>query len=203
MGHEGPNQGGRLPAWHTGRRVVDGFIEAVSPLETFGGEPLQVEARLFRRHHQRQRRGVRRNDQILGQTAFEPEARYAECAVLVVEMSVDGVVAGFGNPPRHAVLLPIHDLPLHRRLAGLVEQRVFVRGHDQERHEVLEHRTAPGKENRFSTGRCEQTPQRKPALLWKLPLRNRYEAAQSGFRSQQIVVTPIPAALTHVVSNGQ
>ena len=164
---------------------------------------MQVEARLFRRHHQRQRRGIRRYHQILGQTAFEPEARYPERAVLVIEMSVDGVVAGFGNPPRDAVLPPISDLPLHRRLGSLVEQRVFVRGHDQERHEVLEHRTAPGKENWFSTVRCEQTPQGKPVLLRNLTLRNGYEAGQSCFGSQQIVVTGIPPALTHVVSNGQ
>src|SRR5690242_20396688 len=30
MGHEGPNHGGRLPAWHARRCVVDGFVESVS-----------------------------------------------------------------------------------------------------------------------------------------------------------------------------
>src|SRR3970040_218384 len=79
---------------------------------------------------------------------------------------------------RHAALPPILDLPLHGRLAGPVEQRVFVRRHHQERHEVLEHRTAPRKEDRLSAGGGEAPPQGKTALLRQLSPRHRPETPQ-------------------------
>ena len=203
MGHERPDHGARFPARQSRRGVVDGFIEAVFAFQPFGGEPLQIQACLLGRHHQGERRGIRRNDQILGEPAFEPQAGHAERAVLVVEMNVDRVVAGFRNTPRQPALLSILDLPFHRRLVGLVEQGVFVGRHHQKRHEVLKHRTAPRKEDRLSTGGGEQAPQGKPAFLRQLPLRNRHETAQSRFRSQQIVVTRVPASLPDVVADGQ
>ena len=79
----------------------------------------------------------------------------------------------------------------------------LVRRHHQERHEVFEHRTAPGKKDRLSTGVREQAAQGKPALLRELPLRNPYETAESRFRSQQIVVTRVPPAAVDVVPDGQ
>jgi len=37
-----------------------------------------------------------------GQSTFQTQARYAEGAVLVVQLNVDPVIARFGNTPRHA-----------------------------------------------------------------------------------------------------
>ena len=158
MGHEGPDHGARLPARQTRRRVVDRFIEADTSLDSLRREPLQIQARLLGRHHQRKRRGIGRNDQVLGQPALEPQAGHAEGAVLVVEMGVDRVVAGFRDAPGHPALPPILDLPGHRRLAGLVEQRVLVGRHHQERHQVLEHRTAPGKQDRLAAAFVSRRP---------------------------------------------
>ncbi len=143
MGHVGPNHRARLAAWETGRRVVDGFIESELSLGAFFGESLQIHAGVFRRHHQRERRGIGRNHDIVGKPAFQSQPGHAECPILVVQMHVDRVVAGFRNPPRDAALFSVGDLPLHRCLAGLVEQGVVVRRHDQQWHEVFEHRSAP------------------------------------------------------------
>src|SRR5580765_4250210 len=104
-------------------------------------------------------------------------------------MYVDRVVAGFRHAPRDAALPSILDLPLHRRLAGLVEQRVVVCRHHHQWHEVLEHRPAPRDEYRPTTGGREEAPKSKPTLLRQLSLSNRHETTQSRFRSQQIVVT--------------
>ena len=203
MCQEGPDHDTGLAASLTGRGIVDGFKEAVFPDVPLGSEALQIPARLLGRHHQCKHRGVRRDDQIVREAAFEPQARNAERAILVVEMNVDRIIAGFRHAPWHAELPPILDLPLDGRLAGPVEQRIFVRRHHQERHEVFEHRTTPRKENRFSTGAREQTPQGKPVFLRQLSLSNRHETAESRFRSQQIVETRVPPALTHVVPDGQ
>ncbi len=203
MGHEGPNHGARLSARQTRRSVVDRFVEAIPGFKAFSGESLEVQTRLLGRHHQRQRRGIGRNHQVLGEPAFEPQAGHAKGAVLVVEMHIDGIVTAFRNAPRHRAFFPILDLPGHSRLAGLVEQRVFVRRHHQERHQVFEHRTAPREEDRFSTGGREQTSQGEPALLRQLSLRNRDETGKPRFRSQEIVVAGVPPVFADIVADRQ
>ena len=121
MRHEGANHCTRLPPRKTRRGVIDCLEQAELSHQSFGGKPLQIQACLFRRHHQRKRRCIRRNDQVLRQSAFKAEARHAKRTVLVVEARVDRVVAGFRHAPRYATLLAILDLPCHRRLAGLIE----------------------------------------------------------------------------------
>ena len=175
MGHVRPDHGARLPAGQPRRSVVDRFIEAVFSLQPFSGDSLQIPACLLGRHHQGERRGIRRNDQILSEPAFEAQAGHAKRPVLIVETNVDHVVAGFRTAPRYPAALPILDLPLHRRPVGLVEQRVFVVRHHEKRHEILKHRTAPRKENRLSAGSGEQASQGKPALLGQLSLGNRHK----------------------------
>ena len=91
--------------------------------------------------------------QVLAQAALQAQPGHAEGAVLVVHPRIDGVVAGFRDPPRHAALAAVFNLARHRRLAGLVEQRVVVARHDQHRHQVLEHRAAPREQCRFAAGR--------------------------------------------------
>ena len=118
-------------------------------------------------------------------------------------MHVDRVVAGFRNAPGDAALLAILDLPVHYRLIGLVEQRVCVGGHHQQRHEVLEHRAAPRQERRLAPGDDQQASQGKPAFLRQLALRNRHKTGQARFRSQQVVVARIPPPLADVVANRQ
>ena len=184
MCHEGANHGARLSTRQARRSVVDRFIEAEFSFNPFSGQPLEIQACLLGRHHQRERRSIGRNYQVLGKPSFEPQAGHAERPVLIVEMNIDCIVAAFRNTPGRPGFSPILDLAGHGRLTGLVEQRVFVCRHHQERHKVFEHRPAPRKQNRLSAGGGEQTSQGEPAVLGQLSLSNRHETGKPRFRSQ-------------------
>ena len=179
--HERPNHDARLSARQTRGGVIYGFVKTEFSCQPFCGKSLQIQARFFRRDHQRQCRRIGRDHQIIGKAAFEPQARYTECTILVVKRGVDRVVATFGYAPRHISLRSIGNVPGHGRVAGAVQQRVLKRRHDQQRHQVLEHRTAPRQQCRISPGLGKQTTQGKPAFLRKLSLRNRHETTQSRF----------------------
>ena len=201
--HEGPHDDARLAASLACRRVVDGLEEAVAPDEALPGHPLQVGAGLFGRHQQGEHRRIGRDHQIVGQTALETQARHTEGAVLVVQVHIDRVVAGLRNAPGHAALPSVLDLPRHRGAAGLVEQRAVEGRHHQHRHQILEHRSAPGEQHRLAAGSREQAPEREPALLRQLSLGDGNEAAQARLGGQQIVIAAVGAALRHVVADGQ
>jgi len=66
--------------------------------------------------------------------------------------------------------------------------------HHQERHEVLEHRTAPRKENRFSPGGGEQAPQGEPGLLRQLSLRDRHGTCRVWLPKPADRSTRVPTA---------
>ena len=203
MGHEGPHHGLGLPAWQAGRRVVDGFVETEGALAPFGHQSLQILARLLGRHHQRQRRRVGRHHQILGQSALQSQTGHAERPVLIIEMSVHGIVAGFRHAPGHPALGSILALPLHRGPTGLVKQCAFIGWHHQERHQVLEHRSAPREQDRSAADAGEPSSQSKPALLRQLSLRDGHEGGQPGLGRQQVVVARVASAIIHVVPDGQ
>ncbi len=203
MRHVRADDRARLPARNARRRVVDRLEEAEAAGQAVGGEALQVAAGGFRRDHQRKGRSVRRDDQVLREPALQPQPRHAERAVLVVETRVDGVVAGLRDAPRHATLAAIGDLPVDGRTAGLVEQRALVGGHHEERHQVLEHRAAPGQQHRLPARRREQASQREPVLLRQAPLRDRDEAPEARLRREQVVIARIAPPLRDVVADRQ
>ncbi len=185
------------------RRVIDRLVKTEAAFRPGGGQPLQIQAGRFRRHHQRHRRSIGRHHPILAEAAFQPQAGHAEGAVLIVELRVDRVVAGFRNAPGQAELLAVFDLPRHRRARGLVEQGVVVGRHHQLRHQVLEHRAAPGQQNRLAAGAGEQTSEREPALLRQLPLRDGDEHGETRFRRQQVVEAAVAPPLVDAVANAQ
>ena len=185
------------------RRVVDRLVEAELPREPLCRKPLQVRARLLGRHHQGQGRRVRRDDQVVGEAAFQAEARHSERAVLIGEPRVEQVVARLGNPPRDAATLRVLDLAPDRRLAGLVEQGVVVARHDDERHQVLEHRAAPRQQDRLPRRGRQQAPEREPALLRQVPLRDRHEGAEARLRGEKVVVARVATAIGDVVADRQ
>ena len=167
--------------------VIDSLVEAVLSCQPLIGEPLQIQAGGFRCHHQCQRRCVGCHHQIIGEPALEPEPRHTESAVLIIERSIDRVVAGLRNSPRHIALRAIGNLPVDGGVTSAIKQGIFKSGHDQERHQIFEHRAAPGQQCRLATGRGQQAPHCKPGFLWHLPLRNRHEAAQTSLRSEHVV----------------
>ena len=159
MRHERSDGDARLVRRQTRGRVIDRFVETVSALASLGREPLQIFTRFPRRDHQRHRGGVGRDHQVLGQAPFQAQTRHAKGAVLIVQMDIGPVVAGFGDAPRHAARFPVLDLLLDGRFAGVIEQGVFIVRHHQQRHQILEHRPAPGNQDRLAARRDEQTAQ--------------------------------------------
>ena len=201
VGHERAHDRARLSAPQAGGRVVDGLVHA-EPSEAAGRrQPLQVAAGLARLDHQRECRRVRRDDQVLRQSPLQAKARHAESAILIVERCVDRVVPAFGDSPRHAALVAVLDLTFHRRVRRLIEEGVGEGRHHQQRHQVLEHRAAPGQEDRLARGVSEQASQREPALLRQSALCDADEAAQACFRRKQIVVACVAPMLGHVVAD--
>ncbi|EKD35393.1 MAG: hypothetical protein ACD_75C01930G0001 [uncultured bacterium] len=203
VGHERAHHHLRLAGRQTRGGVVDRFIETVSAEKAVLGQPFEIQAGLAGRDHQRHHRGVGGDHQIFGEPAFQPQAGDAEGTVLIVMMDIDGVVAALGDAPRHAAFFAVFDLAGHRRLAGLIEQGVFIGRHDEQRHQIFEHRAAPRQEDRRAVGGGEQTSEGKPAFLRQLSLGNGHEPGKPRFRSEQVVAAGIQAMLADIVADGQ
>ena len=119
MRHETAERNAGLAARHARGREIDRFIKPVRAAVAGCRQRLQILACLPGRDHQRQHRRVRRDDQIVGETALEPQPRHAERAILIDAVGVGGVVARLGNAPRHAALAAVFDLAGHDRPVGL------------------------------------------------------------------------------------
>ena len=75
---------------------------------------------------------------------------------------VESRIRRFGNSPRCLVLLPIGNLGFDRELGALLEQRSLATAHEEGRHEIFEHRPAPGKERGGASHARHRTPERVP-----------------------------------------
>ena len=203
MRHERTDHRSILAARQARRSEVDRFVESECAAVTCGGHALQVRAGLFRGDHQGQRGCIRRDHQILGKAAFEAETRHAECAVLVVELGVEHVVARFRHAPRHVALAAVVDLPRDRRSHRGIEQGVVEARHHQLRHQVFEHRAAPRQQHRLSISASQLAAEREPAFLRQLALCDGDETAQPRFGCEQIVIAFVEPALIDVVANRQ
>ena len=163
--HERAHDRARLPARQPRRRVVDRLVEAESPGEPVAGEPLQVAARLLGRDHQRERRRVRRDDEILGQPALQAQPGHAERAVLVVEAARRPRCSRDSEMPQGTPrCLPYSICRAHRRAAGLVEQRVLVASASR----------AAASGTRTSSRSTTAAPARPPAVVSRRPSANQF-----------------------------
>ncbi|MNQ00691.1 hypothetical protein D3C85_133450 [compost metagenome] len=203
MRHVRLHDGAVLARGLAARRVVDGFIEAVAAHQLVLGQPLQIAARGVRHHHQRQHRRIRRHDHVIGQPAFQAQARHTKRAVLVVHAAVEQVVGAFGHAPGNAELVAVVDLRAHGGQAGLVQQGVGVGRHDEPGHQVFEHGAAPGQQHRAARRMTQLATQREPGLLRQLALRDCHEAAQPGLGRQQVVQAVVASTFRQVVADGQ
>ena len=97
----------------------------------------------------------------------------------------------------------ILDLLPHRRATGVIEQGVIIVRHDQQRHEVFEHRAAPRNEDRFATRSDEQTAHGEPVIVRNLAQSDGDVAAQARLRRQQIIKTAVTTTLGDVESSGE
>jgi hypothetical protein len=77
--------------------VVDRLVEAVLAREPLALEAVQVRDRRLRVDERRQRRGVGRHHQVVGQAALQAQPGHAEGLVLVVALAVGDRVGGLGD----------------------------------------------------------------------------------------------------------
>ena len=203
MDHEGTDGDAFFVRWQPLRCIIHRFIKAEFSAASIAGQPLQIFTCLNRRNHQRQRRGVGSNHQVLSQSSFQAQPGNAKGAVLVVQLSVSPVVTGLRNPPRHAASVSISDLLLHRRPASMIQQGVLKIGHDQQRHQVFEHRAAPGNQDWLIPRSDQQAAHGEPMVLRNLPQRDGDVTAQSRLRGQQIVEAGIVAPFGDVETGGE
>ena len=74
-------------------------------------KPLKILNRSGRSNHGSQRGSVWRDHEILAQPAFKAESGNTETGILIGEIDIPGVVSRLGNPPGHAALASVFNLP--------------------------------------------------------------------------------------------
>ena len=135
-------------------------------------------------------------DQVGGQAALEAKAGHAERPVLIVAVAIGKRVGRLRDPPRHVALPTVLDLASDAGAAALVEQRAGEVPHQQLRHQVLEHRAAPGHQRRAAVHVGDEASEVKPVVLRDVALGNGDEAGQPRFRRQQIVEGGVESSRT-------
>ena len=70
------------------RGVVYCFIKTVAALASFRRKPLEISACGLGRHHQSHDRGIRRNNDVFGQSSLQSKPRYAKGPILVVQVHI-------------------------------------------------------------------------------------------------------------------
>ena len=159
--------------------------------------PARAAAGSVRRRRRRQRGQGGRvggHDELVGEPSLEPEARDAERLVLVGAGPVHEVEGRLRDSPRHAAAPAVADLLLHRHAARRVEKRSRIRPHQEERHQVLEHRRAPGDERRDALHAHDEPPEVEPVALRHVALRDGEEARQARLRGEEVVEGRVEAA---------
>src|SRR5580700_9230470 len=111
MRHVSAYHGNILSFRQSGAGVVERLIKSKRSLAAGLNETLKIFNSEGGADHRSQRGGVRRDHQILAQSAFEAEAGNAKAGILISEIYIPGVVSRLRNSPRDAALRPILNLP--------------------------------------------------------------------------------------------
>ena len=176
MHHVAAHDDARFAPGFAPPRIIDRLVVAVVA-DDLGilqrGEPAEILHRGGGLHAERERRCVRRDDQVALLSALQRQRRHAKGPVLIDVVPVERAEGGFRDAPRHAVLLGIGDLAAHRVVTRAIEQRILMRLREQHRHEVFKHRAAPRHE-RVATVRGAKRPAQRPPML------HRHLAARDG-----------------------
>ena len=128
-------------------RKIDGFVEPHRPRQPQIFQALQIGGRGPRVHLQGEHARIGRHDHLIFGGGIQRERRHAESAVLIDLVRIERAVGGLGNTPRHPVVVPVSDLALHRIPAGLIQHGIVEAAREQKRHQVFEHRSAPGQQD--------------------------------------------------------
>ena len=104
---------------------------------------------------------------------------------------------GLGDAPRHAALLAVGLLNANRGSQRPIQQRARIRAQVKLRHQILEHRAAPGQQRHLIAIGGELASQPEPGLARDVAFGDRQENRGPGFGRQQIVaglIAPDPSS---------
>ena len=76
-------------------------------------------------------------------------------------------------------------------------------GHDEHRHQVFEHRPAPGEQRGRAAGGREQPAEREPVVLVELAAGDEHVAGEAGLRRQHVIEARVEAVLRGVEADGK
>ena len=174
----------RDPRW----REVERLVEAVAAARA--RQPSAVRnsaAAACGIDHRGQRRGVGRDDSVVGQTALQAEAGDAEVGILIGELEVAGVEGRLRDAPGRAELRAVFDLPLDDQPVGLLDAGCPPAPASPARHQVFEHRARPGDQRRAVVDGRHRPAQPEPVARRRVALGDGDEAGQPRLRGQQVV----------------
>ena len=106
-----------------GTRVIQRVAEAVFAKCAKGFQSAQVGDGARRIDERRKCGGVRRDDEVATQPAFQREIGNAECAILVGLVPVANIVGTFAQAPRYVAAARMRYMTIHRAFIRLRQQR--------------------------------------------------------------------------------
>ena len=201
VGHESAHDGALFAFRHTCRGVIQRLVKAVTAERADAGEALQIGARRRRIDHGRQAGRIRRDDEIVGQSAFQPEAGNAEVGILVGQFQIARIIGRFRNAPGQTLLVRKGDLSPHGQAACRFEQTSRRRPHDQRRHQIFEHRSRPGDQRGAMSDRGRRAAKLKPVAGGKIALGDGEKTRQPRFGGQKVVAVGVERALCRQIAD--
>src|SRR5438477_4003279 len=171
--------------------MVERLVKTEAAVQTLFGQLFEVVRRRGRIDERGEGGGIGGHDEIARKPSLQSETGYAERAILIIARSIGERVGAFRDSPRNAALSRIVTLPDDTGATALIEKRAGKCAHQQQRHQVLEHRAAPRHQRRLSVDVGYWTTEMKPMVLRYLTLRDGHKARQARFGCQQVVERPI------------
>ncbi len=201
VGHEGAHDRNAAALRQTSRRVVQCLVETETTASADVGEFLEISGRRGRVDHGCQRRGIRRDNDVFPETAFQAQTGNAEVRILVGEFQITDVVGGFRHAPWDAKRGSICDLAMHDQPTCPLDQAAGRRAHHERRHQILEHGSRPGDERGTMRDRRHGATEPEPVTGGNVALRDCHEACQPRLGGKQIVAARVERAIGHAISD--
>ena len=182
--------------------IVRGLEEATLAPPAQRRHPLEVFRRRPGTDGQRKRRGVG-GDHVLPRLSAQRQRPQAKGPVLVVHLRVEGVPARLGHAPGPVQTTPQRALRRDRPAAALAQQRPLRGAHQQLRHQIFEHRAAPGQQRSPAVHGGAAPAQPPPVARGDLPERDGHIAQYPRLGGQQVVVGLASPAGLRVHADGE
>ena len=195
MRHVAAHQRHSLPGGAAQGREIQRLVKAEGPHRAQIGQLRQVVCRRLRIDHRGQRAGIGRHDQICLQPPLEAKIGHAKAGILVIHLQVARVETGFRQSPRHPAAAAIALLGHDRLAVRLIQQaaRRFV--HDQDRHQVFEHRPRPRPQSRTARHRDGRAAKPEPVGCGNVALGDGEQAGQPRLGRQQVIAAAVAGVL--------